>query len=204
MIILYIILLNYTKITGDELLHDVEKSREILLAMEEANVAQRSAKLIGEVLEVAKTYISQRRISNTQFPENSSFRLSGAHDDQNQSELDNYDISALNNFLDNDWSRTLFAHNLPGSSRGDILATLIDPTILQDFAAGSNDYSKSRSVTSTNSVSGGGTVGGFYGSPDQGGGALGDSQAGDFNNSMQWSVPWGTFSEPLHLQPGIW
>jgi hypothetical protein len=204
MIILYIILLNYTKISGEELLRDVEKSREILLAMEEASVAQRSAKLIGEVLEVAKTYIIQRRTSTNPFPEHSSFRLSGSRDNQSQPDLDNYDISSLNNFLDNDWSRTLFGHNLPGSSRGDILATLIDPTILQDFAASSNDYSRTRSITSANSVSGGGTVGGFYGSPDQGGGALGDSQTGEFNNSAQWSVPWGTFSEPLHLQPGIW
>lgn len=64
MIVLYIILLNYTKIPGEEILRDAEKSHEILLAMEEASVAQRRAKLIGEVLEVARTHISQRRSSS--------------------------------------------------------------------------------------------------------------------------------------------
>lgn len=38
MIILYVILLNYTKIPGEELLSDVEKSHKILRAMKEATV----------------------------------------------------------------------------------------------------------------------------------------------------------------------
>jgi len=38
MIILYVILLNYTKIPGEELLWEVEKSHKILRSMEEASV----------------------------------------------------------------------------------------------------------------------------------------------------------------------
>jgi len=181
MIVLYIILLNYTKIPGEEILRDAEKSHEILLAMEEASVAQRSAKLIGEVLEVARTHISQRRSSSD--PHLQQLGLP-----QNSDGDVDYNYEPMN--LDNDWSRTLFAPNFPSSSRGDILATLIDPNILQDFAAGI-DYS-TRSVASSNSV-----AGQFFGSPDKG--DRGD-QAGF---AAQWAVPWGTFSEPLHLQTGI-
>jgi hypothetical protein len=71
-----------------------------------------------------------------------------------------------------------------------ILVTLIDPNILQDFAA-DNDYF-TWSVASSNSV-----AGQLFGSSDQG--DRGDQ--GGF--AGQWAVPWGTFSEPMHPQIGI-
>jgi hypothetical protein len=204
MIILYIILLNYTKIPGDELLRDVEKSREILLAMEEASVAQRSAKLIGEVLEVARAYISQRCSSHNTHQEPPSSMTSGARNNNVLLDLENYDSSTMDNFGDSDWSEALFAYNVPSSSRGDILATLIDPNLLQDFAAGTNEYSTTRSVASANSVSGAGMGGGYYSSPDYGGGVPAENQAGELGTDAQWNLPWGAFSEPMHLQTGIW
>jgi hypothetical protein len=135
MVLLYVILLNYDKIPGEELLRDVEKSHEILLAMEEASVARRSAALMLEVIEVAKTYLTRRR-SCRQFSvanlDPAQFRIEGT-----EGGSDSAGNASLN--LSNDWQRTLFADDFLGLSRVDMLSTLIDPNVLVDFAA-QNSY----------------------------------------------------------------
>lgn len=131
MIVLYIILLDRAKISGQDLLDDVRKSREILLSMEEASVARRSAELIGEVLEVAKTFILQRQSFDDSV-------------DESRMNPDHYSVNGQTESQaayasEQDISRTLLSsHSIAGQNRGELLATLIDPTALEDFAAGSN------------------------------------------------------------------
>ncbi|KIN05388.1 hypothetical protein OIDMADRAFT_158009 [Oidiodendron maius Zn] len=136
MILLYIILLNYNKISGTELLRDVEKSHEILLSMKEASVARRSADLMLEVIEIAKTYLARRRLSMQQ-PAGSHLSSSQFGSLGMEPEMNVPNISMSEN---NDWQRTLFADDFLGLRRVDMLSTLIDPTILVDFAA-ENTYS---------------------------------------------------------------
>jgi hypothetical protein len=135
MIVLYIVLLDSTKISGEDLLCDVRKSRDILLSMEEASVARRSAELMSEVLEVAKTVISQRRgLDDTVEESRMNSGQSSGFEGQTESQTCSY-------VADEDISKTLFSHSVPGQNRGELLATLIDPTVLEDFAAGNNNPS---------------------------------------------------------------
>lgn len=130
MILLYIILLNYDKVPGEELLRDVEKSHEILLAMEEASVARRSAALMFEVIEVTKAYLIRRRRSMAPICGNSQAnslgigRSGGASIGMGDMSLDQSST----------WQRTLFAEDFLGLRRVDMLSTLIDPNILEGFA----------------------------------------------------------------------
>jgi len=134
MIVLYIVLLDSTKISGEDLLCDVRKSRDILLSMEEASVARRSAELMSEVLEVAKTVISQRRgLDDTVEESRMNSGQSSGFEEQTESQTCYV--------ADEDISRTLFSHSVPGQNREELLATLIDPTVLEDFAAGNNNPS---------------------------------------------------------------
>jgi hypothetical protein len=131
MILLYVVLLNYDKIPGEELLRDVERSHEILLAMEEASVAQRSAALMLEVIQIAKAYLIRRR----RF-----MQLSSTHSNHTQlrngrGEGDRDDVADVWLNESNTWQQTLFAEDFLGVRRVDMLSTLIDPNILADFAA---------------------------------------------------------------------
>lgn len=137
MILLYIILLNYDKVPDEELLRDVDKCHEILQSMEEASVARRSADLILEVIEVAKTYLIQRRLSMQLSSLNSypSQIGMGGNGEAGGEGIANVSMSESNH-----WQRTLFTEDLLGLRRVDMLSTLIDPSILGDFAA-ENSYS---------------------------------------------------------------
>jgi hypothetical protein len=137
MILLYIILLNYDKVPGEELLRDVEKSHEILQSMEEASVARRSAALMLEVIEVAKTYLAQRRVS-MQLSSMHSYPPQFGMGVNGESDGHGVDHSAMDQTTH--WQRTLFAEDFLGLRRVDMLSTLIDPNILGEFAA-ENTYS---------------------------------------------------------------
>jgi hypothetical protein len=132
MIILYVVLLNYTKIPGEELLWEVEKSHKILRAMEEASVAQRSADLMLEVTEVTKRFIAQR-----QRPVIEDFHQPPpTHESQGAS----VSLGEMALDQDDDWSRALFPQEFSGLSRGDMLVSLIDPNTLQGFTTESGSY----------------------------------------------------------------
>jgi len=133
MIILYVILLNYMKIPGEELLVEVEKSHRILRSMEEASVAQRSADLMLEVTEVAKKFIAQR-----QRPVIEDFNPPQPRCEQRESMGDGLSDMSLD--LNDDWSRALFPQEFSGLSRGDMLISLIDPNTLQGFATESEAF----------------------------------------------------------------
>jgi hypothetical protein len=134
MIVLYIVMLGRSTVSSNELLDNVIKARDILQSMEEAVVARRSASLILEGLEVARACVQYRQT------------LSGRHEgtlseqehDASQSQAD------LNNITfntGNDFSRTLFSYGVPGQDPGPLLASLIDPNLLQDFTAGDSNMS---------------------------------------------------------------
>lgn len=63
MILLHLILSNFSGLPDDELLEDVEKSLEIFSSMDNIIVARRCAEMIREVLEVARTCLARRQRS---------------------------------------------------------------------------------------------------------------------------------------------
>lgn len=134
MIVLYVILLGHTSVPDDDLIQDVKKSHAILSSMEEASVARRSAALLNEVLKVAQACVQQRNVA-TSYAEQSRVNGESAGVDQ-RVEVDETFLD-----LENDFSRTLFSHAAPGQGPGEVLATLIDPNLLQDFTATEGDFS---------------------------------------------------------------
>ncbi|KAF4441104.1 Activator of stress proteins 1 [Fusarium austroafricanum] len=119
MIVLYIIMLGPTAVPAEELLADAVKAHDILQSMEEAIVARRSAGLIQEGLEVARTCV-QRRQS----------RVNG--DAQEQDSEESRGQSDLNNIANQ------FSSAVSGQDHA-LLASIIDPNLLQDFMAADQD-----------------------------------------------------------------
>ncbi|KAF4447809.1 Activator of stress proteins 1 [Fusarium austroafricanum] len=117
MIVLYIIMLGPTVIPEEELLADAVKAYNILQSMVEATVARRSASLIQEGLEVARACIQRRQNRpdrNTEQP---------GHDESQG------DFSNIADQFTNAASRQ--DHSL--------LASIIDPNLLQDFMVADQD-----------------------------------------------------------------
>jgi hypothetical protein len=124
MIVLYAIMLGHSTVSHDILLTDVKKSRDILRSMEEASVARRSADLLGEVLEIAIAYMQRRQDAGT----DSSAIASGS------SVVDDHAHQGPS-VLPDDYSSTSFVQDPEA-----FMASLIDPTTLQDFTTDSNDW----------------------------------------------------------------
>jgi hypothetical protein len=134
MIVLYIVMLGHTAVSSNDLLDDVIKARDILQSMEEAIVARRSANLIQEGLDVARACVQSRK--------NLSARPEGTRPDQeNDGSQGQVDLDNMTFHAGNDFSRTLFPYAVPGQGPGPLLASLIDPNLLQDFTAGENNMS---------------------------------------------------------------
>jgi hypothetical protein len=124
MIVLYVIMLGHSPVAPDILLADVKKSRDILRSMEEASVARRSADLLSEVLEVAIAYIQRRQDTRADASVTGSVSLvadNNAHQGPS--------------ILSDDFSSAGFVQDPEA-----FMASLIDPTILQDFTTDSNDW----------------------------------------------------------------
>jgi hypothetical protein len=126
MIVLYVIMLGQPAIPSSVLLNDVIKAQDILQSMEEAPVARRSADLLREGFEVAQTCIQYRQDPSA---------LLGLNHDSPQPRLDMEDMTVE---AENNSSSALFSWNMPGSNGGPLLASIIDPNLLQDFTAGFN------------------------------------------------------------------
>jgi hypothetical protein len=126
MIVLYVIMLGQTAVSSSVLLNDVTKAHDILQSMEEAPVARRSADLLREGFEVAQTCIQYRQNPSA---------LPGPNHDRLQPRLDMEDMTVD---AENNISRELFSWSVPGSDPGPLLASIIDPNLLQDFTAGIN------------------------------------------------------------------
>lgn len=126
MIVLYVIMLGHTTVPSNDLVDDVKKSRDILRSMEEASVARRSADLMSEVLDVARACTQRERSVG---PDGFQCVLNG---NEHQRQTPPHEISP---HTDDDFSRTLFPHTNLGQDPGALLASLIDPNMLQDFTA---------------------------------------------------------------------
>jgi hypothetical protein len=124
MIILYLVLMGYPRVSGEELIADVEKSLEIFNAMKQVAVARRCAELIKEMLLVAKKYLQDLRTKQ-------SLDQSFIPEIPAVSEAQMFDLDQI-------WSESSFAallsHELPGMEKKNALANLYDPNILEDFA----------------------------------------------------------------------
>lgn len=163
MILLHLILSGYPSIRDEDLLLDVEKSLDIFESMNNIVVARRCAEMIREVLEVARACVARRRTSHytlststvppppplpTTGPANPSasspapFGLSNPHTQQQQAATNLATSTAPG--VDNDFFFSLFnPDSQPNDTRAEILANLVDPTILEDFAFGNgaSDFS---------------------------------------------------------------
>jgi hypothetical protein len=147
MIILYLILLNYTVLPAKVLLEDVEKSLEIFIAMDNINVARRCAELIREVLDVTKKYLHDRLDSEQISLERLAQRTEigrghdvthGAAESHNAEPFRTDTGSSSDPNHNDDVMKALFGFDWTG--RGDLLAGLIDPVLLEDFTARNTSY----------------------------------------------------------------
>lgn len=133
MVVLYIIMLGQTTVPSNELLDDAIKAQDILQSMEEAIVARRSANLIREGLEVARACVRGQQ-SQSARPEGTN--PEPEHDETaGQITLNNMSSQA-----GNDFSRALFSQAVPGQDPA-LLASIIDPNLLQDFTAADKNMS---------------------------------------------------------------
>lgn len=149
MILLHLILSGVPGIPDDELLMDVDKSLEIFESMNNIVVARRCAEMIREVLEVARTYVTRRRALSTSTATaptyvpnpNGSFGMvpDASALGANRGEM----AGAAGPPVDNNFFFSLFNQDSQPDTRAEILANLVDPTILEDFAFGNggNDFS---------------------------------------------------------------
>lgn len=158
MILLHLTLSNVPDLPDDgELITDVEKSLDIFASMNNLLVARRCAEMIREVLDVARTCVARRHWQNTTTntitstaamdpPDaaaaspplpGSPFNL--GHDGAGLSGGEGDFISL---FAGQD-SAVDAAGGGGGSTRAGVLANLVDPGILEDFAFGGSgsDYS---------------------------------------------------------------
>ncbi|KAF5597385.1 hypothetical protein FPANT_4073 [Fusarium pseudoanthophilum] len=117
MIVLYIIMLGPTAVPSEDLLADAVKAHDILQSMEEATVARRSASLIQEGLEVARACVQRQQ--------------SRPDGDTEQPFFDGTQ-SDLNSIADQ------FSSAVSGQDHA-LLASIIDPNLLQDFMAADQD-----------------------------------------------------------------
>lgn len=131
MIVLYVIMLGHTTLPSNDLLDDVKRSRDILRSMEESSVARRSTDLMSEVLEVAQACTQQRRYLG---PDELGAPLDGT---EYHRQTDSHELSYT---IDDYFARNLFSHTDLGQDPGALLASLLDPNVLQDFTAESNDF----------------------------------------------------------------
>ncbi|PSN73822.1 hypothetical protein BS50DRAFT_287 [Corynespora cassiicola Philippines] len=132
MVVLYVIMLGHTTVSSDELLNDVIKAQEVLQSMDEAIVARRSADLIREGLEVARACAQYRK--NTFISTEGDCTAQG--DDEGPH--NHFSSTNITPIPEDHIPRTLFSYTGHGPDPGTLLSSLIDPNLLQDFAAGAN------------------------------------------------------------------
>lgn len=157
MILLHLVLSGFPSIRDEDLLLDVEKSLDIFESMNNIVVARRCAEMIREVLEVARACVARRRSSLVPSaaahtsalapPPPSNFGIDAATAAAAAATTAT-DPTAVQNRADNltgivppgtdsDFFFSLFNQDSQPDTRAEILANLVDPTILEDFAFGS-------------------------------------------------------------------
>ncbi|KAE8407322.1 fungal-specific transcription factor domain-containing protein [Aspergillus pseudonomiae] len=148
MILLHLILSDFPGISEEELLKDVEKSLEIFDSMTNIVVARRCSEMIREVLDVARACVARRRAVSAVpiLPPHADTNIDSssleANDDQSvHTRTDMAPLASQGE--DGDFLFSLFNQDAQPDTRAEILANLVDPTILEDFAFGNggNDFS---------------------------------------------------------------
>jgi hypothetical protein len=157
MILLHLILSNFPGLPDEELLEDVEKSLEIFSSMDDIIVARRCAEMLREVLDVARTCLARRRSQTTQVPTrypalDGPSLTSGSHA-QDGFAVPEISLGALELLTegqaqgpglqpDDDFFLSLFSQDQQSDrTRAEMLANLVDPSILEDFAFGGEEFS---------------------------------------------------------------
>lgn len=145
MILLHLVLSGFPSIRDEDLLLDVEKSLDIFESMNNIVVARRCAEMIREVLDVARACVARRRAlisapASALAPHSgTTFGLDAA-----DPAVHNRDLTGMvPSGVDNDFFFSLFNQDSQPNTRAEILANLVDPTILEDFAfgTGGSDFS---------------------------------------------------------------
>lgn len=129
MIVLYVVLLRATPLRSEDLLSDVIKAQNILESMQEAKVALRSAELLQEVLEVARSR-SQRDAASSGPPPGSFTHLI------NDENLTRRDVNDLEPNANQYFPQEFFATDGDCVNPGQLFTSIIDPALLQDFTTG--------------------------------------------------------------------
>ena len=150
MILLHLILASFPGIDEDELLLDVEKSLDIFESMKDIIVARRCAEMIREVLDVTRSYLARRRTTSPSFALGSGAGVEDTVNLQNANASNhNYGIMPDNQGIhtplnansspgpDENFFFSLFGQEaFQPDTRAEMLANLVDPMILGDFAFG--------------------------------------------------------------------
>ncbi|XP_014557646.1 hypothetical protein COCVIDRAFT_96677 [Bipolaris victoriae FI3] len=132
MIVLYVIMLRATALRSEDLLEDVIKAQNILQSMQEATVALRSAELLREGLDIARSMIQRDAAISVPLPRVHTDRV----DDEAQGRGNFNDFGQNFNYC---FPETTFAANGHVTDPETLFASLIDPCLLQDFTTGLND-----------------------------------------------------------------
>ncbi|KAE8321065.1 fungal-specific transcription factor domain-containing protein [Aspergillus sergii] len=148
MILLHLILSGFPGINDEEPLKDVEKSLEIFDSMTNIVVARRCSEMIREVLDVARACVATRRAVSAVpvLPPHVDTNIdsSSLETNSDQNVCTRTDMAPLvSQGVDGDFFFSLFNQDSQPDTRAEILANLVDPTILEDFAFGNggNDFS---------------------------------------------------------------
>ena len=133
MIVLYVVMLRATALSSEELLSDVAKAQSVLQSMQEATVALRSAELLREGLEIARS-------SSQHDPSVSNPPTESSTDRPTDGLQGRRDINDLGINRNRSISQNTFVVNGYGTDPGPLFASLIDPGLLQDFTTGLNPF----------------------------------------------------------------
>ncbi|KAH6896738.1 fungal-specific transcription factor domain-containing protein [Thelonectria olida] len=135
MIILHLVLLDFPKVPGEELVEDVEKSLEIFSVMAKSvTVAKRCGELTQEILGVAKRYLRGRNDRQTT---TANVTPPSIPDDIRVSaDIFGGTLPNVDEIWDDEHLIALLNQDEPGPSRANALADFLDPSILQGFVAG--------------------------------------------------------------------
>lgn len=135
MIILHLVLLDFPKVPGEELVADVEKSLEIFSVMAKSvTVAHRCGELTQEILGVAKRYLRDKR--DRQVAMTTTVTPPNMPDHVHVVDMFGGTLPDVDEIWDDEHLIALLNQDEPGLSRANALADFLDPSILQGFVAG--------------------------------------------------------------------
>lgn len=163
MILLHLILSNVPHLPDDEMITDIEKSLDIFASMNNVHVARRCAEMIREVLDVARTCLARRRCQTAPTTTSTTTTAGGGGGtgmDPPDAAAQSSPVSPFDTgfggiegdfislFSGQDSAVDAGGSGEGGgsttSTRAGVLANLVDPMILEDFAFGGttgSDYS---------------------------------------------------------------